>query len=247
MRKALVLSLLTVFLGGCASEPAHRDISGIWINQAAIDAAAKGGNLREALLAYGPNLEWDIDTQSAQARYTNGFERVEGKLQPEDKGVWQVDFYGSSETALSLAGEELVQAAADADPQQVFARSSVNVAAQDPLGTSFEKALKTAYLGGQWRIAEGAGQGTNVTFLAGGQLKGLPGMNAYALCLAGDCASMSGEYDSLWLQQGETGAAHIFVRNGKQLEIFEALDASQPDEMPQLYPGKREWVLEKQR
>ena len=59
-------------------------------------------------------------------------------------------------------------------------------------------------------------------------------------------ASMSGEYDSLWLQQGETGGAHIFERNGKQLEIFQALDSAQPDEMPQFYPGKREWVLQKQ-
>ena len=45
MRKALALSLLAVLLGGCASDPADRDISGTWINQAAIDAAAKGGYL----------------------------------------------------------------------------------------------------------------------------------------------------------------------------------------------------------
>ena len=32
MRKALALSLLAIFLGGCASDPAHRDISGTWIN-----------------------------------------------------------------------------------------------------------------------------------------------------------------------------------------------------------------------
>lgn len=47
-------------------------------------------------------------------------------------------------------------------------------------------------------------------------------------------------------EQDDTGAAHIFVRNGRQLEIFQALDSAKPDEMPQLYPGKREWVLEKQ-
>ena len=85
-----------------------------------------------------------------------------------------------------------------------------------------------------------------MTFFADGRITGLPEANAYALCLAGDCASMSGEYDSLWLEQDETGAAHIFVRNGRQLEIFQALDSAKPDEMPQLYPGKREWVLEKQ-
>ena len=245
MRHALALSLLTLFLSGCASEPANRDISGVWVNQAAIDAAAKGGHLREALLANGPTLEWDIDTQSAQARYTNGFENVEGKLTPEARDTWQVSFYGSSATTLSLEGDELVQAASEADPQQVFRRSAASVA-REPLGTRFDTALKTAYLGGQWRVVSGQGQGRSVTFMPSGQLVGLPGITAYALCLAGDCASMSGEYDSLWLEQGSTGAAHLFVRKGRQLEIFEALVASEPDEMPQFYPGKREWLLEKQ-
>lgn len=56
MRKALVASsLLALLLGGCASNPADLDVSGTWINQAAIDAAAKGGPLREALQSYGPN------------------------------------------------------------------------------------------------------------------------------------------------------------------------------------------------
>ena len=245
MRKALVLSLLAIVLGGCASEPARRDISGVWINQAAIDAAANGGNLREALLAYGPNLEWDIDVKNATAHYTNGFESVEGKLLPADDGMWQVSFYGSSSTDLSLEGETLVQAETDAEPRQPFVRSQVKVASDAPLGTSFETALNAAYLGGQWRVVSGAGKGNQVTFSADGQVTGLPNTQNYVLCLAGDCASMSGEYDSLWLQQGETGAAHIFVRDGRKLEIFQALDASAPDDMPQLYPGKLEWSLEK--
>ena len=54
MRRALVLSALLGLLTGCAGTP---DPSGTWINQAAIDAASKSGKLREALLAYGPNLE----------------------------------------------------------------------------------------------------------------------------------------------------------------------------------------------
>ena len=246
MRNVLAMSLLAIFLGGCASAPASRDISGVWINQAAIDEAAKGGKLREALLANGPNLEWAIDSQTAKANYTNGFEWVEGKLMPENSGVWQVSFYGSPSTDLSLSGNQLIQVASDDDPRQSFMRSTVNLASDAPLGTHFEHALKSAYLGGQWRVISGKGQGNQVTFLADGQVKGLPGANAYALCLAGDCASMSGEFDSLWLQEDELGAAHIFVRKGRQLEIFQALDSAKPDEMPQLYPGKREWLLEKQ-
>lgn len=228
MRKALVMSLLTLVLGGCASEPAHRDISGVWINQAAIDAAAKGGNLREALLANGPNLEWDIDAKRAQANYTNGFERVEGKLMPENKGVWQVSFYGSSATVLSLAGDQLIQAAAESDPQQSFVRSPVSVTSDAPLGSSFEAALKSAYLGGQWHIVSGQGQGGEVTFLPDGQIKGLPGSSIYALCLAGDCASMSGEYDSLWLQQGDTGAAHILCATARSWKFSRRLTLPSP-------------------
>jgi len=72
MRKALAVSLLAVLLGGCASDPAKNDVGGIWINQVAIDAASKGGPLREALQAYGPNLEWELNTKAGQARYTNG-------------------------------------------------------------------------------------------------------------------------------------------------------------------------------
>jgi len=246
MRNALVLSLLALVLGGCASDPAARDISGVWINQAAINEAAKGGHLREALLANGPNLEWDIDAKNAKASYTNGFERVEGTLLPEKKGTWQVDMYGSSAIELGLKGAALNQTASDADPQQSFVRSPVQLASDAPLGTHFERALKAAYLGGQWRVISGPGQGNNVTFMPDGQIKGLPDNNAYALCLAGDCASMSGEYDSLWLQQDEIGAVHIFVRNGRRLEIFQALDSAKADEMPQLYPGKLEWALEKQ-
>ena len=56
MRKALALSLLALFLGGCASDPADRDISGTWINQVAIDAAAQErGHVRLDWVA----LEWN--------------------------------------------------------------------------------------------------------------------------------------------------------------------------------------------
>ena len=114
MRKALVASsLLALLLGGCASNPADLDVSGTWINQAAIDAAAKGGPLREALQSYGPNLEWEVNTKALQARYYNGFEVAEGKLSGEKPGAWSVDFYGSSATELKRKGKQLLQVAND--------------------------------------------------------------------------------------------------------------------------------------
>jgi hypothetical protein len=125
MRHALALSLVALFLGGCASNPADRDISGTWINQVAIDAASKGGPLREALQAYGPNLEWDVNTKASQARYTNGFENVDGKLLGEASGAWKVDFYGSSASELKRDGKQLSQAASDNEPAQVFDRALI--------------------------------------------------------------------------------------------------------------------------
>ena len=246
MRQALALSLLAVFLGGCASNPADRDISGTWINQVAIDAASKGGPLREALQAYGPNLEWDVNTKAGQARYTNGFENVEGKLLADESGAWKVDFYGSSASELRRDGKQLSQVANDNEPAQVFDRALIPVPEGAPIGASFERALYSAYMGGSWTIVSGQGEGGTVQFQADGQVAGLPGADRYALCLAGDCASMSGGNDNMWLQQNGQGNTWIFARKGKELEIFQAVNTEQADEMPSFPPGQRQWLLEKQ-
>ena len=246
MRNALALSLFAIFLGGCASDPADRDISGTWINQVAIDAAAKGGPLREALQAYGPNLEWDVNTKAGQARYTNGFENVEGRLLGEESGAWKVDFYGSSGSELKRDGGRMKQAATENEPDQLFDRAQIPVPEGAPIGASFERALYSAYLGGSWKIASGDGEGNTVQFQADGQVSGLPGADRYALCLAGDCASMNSDHDSMWLQLNGQGNNWIFARKGKALEIFQAVNTALADEMPQFTPGERKWLLEKQ-
>ena len=246
MRHALALSLVALLLGGCASNPADRDISGTWINQVAIDAAAKGGPLREALQAYGPNLEWDVNTKAGQARYTNGFENVEGRLQGEQSGAWKVDFYGSSGSELKRDGGRMKQAATENEPDQLFDRAQIPVPEGAPIGASFERALYSAYLGGSWKIASGDGEGNTVQFQADGQVSGLPGADRYALCLAGDCASMNSDHDSMWLQLNGQGNNWIFARKGKALEIFQAVNTALADEMPQFTPGERKWLLEKQ-
>ena len=246
MRKALALSLVALILGGCASNPADRDISGTWINQVAIDAASKGGPLREALQAYGPNLEWDINTKAGQARYTNGFENVDGKLSGEQSGAWKVDFYGSSGSELKRDGKQLSQSATENESAQIFDRSQIQVPEGAPIGASFERALYTAYMGGSWKIVSGPGEGNTVQFQADGQVAGLPGADRYALCLAGDCASMSGGNDNMWLQLNGQGNTWIFARKGKELEILQAANTAQADEQPTYMPGERKWLLEKQ-
>lgn len=242
--RCLFVALLTgVLLSGCASTP--QDPSGTWINQAAIEAAVESGNLREALLAYGPNLEWQLDSPRQLASFSNGFERGEGRFKRQADGELRVHFYGDFEESLSLNNDELIQAQSDTWPEQRFVRAPTAPGPLTPPGSSFEQALYSAYLGGTWLIEEGLGQGGLVLFQADGSLQGLPGAERYALCLAGDCAAMSGEFDSLWLQLGDQGQSWLFEREGDQLRVFEALNRSQIDEMPNYYKGQQRWLLVK--
>jgi hypothetical protein len=50
----------------------------------------------------------------------------------------------------------------------------------------------------------------------------------------------------LYLGTGDLSDTWIFVRKGKQLEIFQAINQSRPDEIPYLTPGPRHWLLVKQ-
>ena len=243
MRSLLCLLACLTLLGGCASKP--KDPSGIWINQAAIDAAVDSQHLREALLAYGPNLEWNLNSARQQATFSNGFELADGQLSAQADGLWQVSFYGEHHEVFKPEAELLIQQASATWPEQRFARPKVKFDAAAPAGSSFEYSLYEAFLAGSWKIRSGPGEGGLVIFHADGKLDGLPGAERFALCLAGDCAAMSGEYDSLWLQLGQEGNEWIFVRDGDQLQIFEALNRAQPDEMPDLHPGPQRWLLER--
>ncbi|WP_263146010.1 hypothetical protein [Pseudomonas sp. RIT-PI-AD] len=245
MRHCLALLLCSAVLAGCASAP--QDPSGIWINQAAIEAAGSSGKLRESLLAYGPNLEWRLDLPAGRADSSNGFELDEGRLVAEPaKNHWHVDYYGDYRENLRLDGDQLIQDASANLPEQRFSRPAKPAAAGAPPGSSFEQALYGAYLGGTWKIRSGPGEGGLVLFHPDGSLAGLPGADRYALCLAGDCAAMSGEYDSLWLQQGAQGAPWMFTRDGGTLEIFEPINRASHDEMPEYTPGPRRWLLERE-
>ncbi|MDN7140722.1 hypothetical protein KC131_08690 [Pseudomonas sp. JQ170] len=243
MRHALALALAAALLSGCSSHKPE-DYNGIWINQKAIDAAAEGVSLRQALRENGPNYEWKVNVAANQASYTNGFEIVEGQFKAGEKQS-QVEFGDGQAQVLTLDGDELVQNASQLLTQQNFEKpkSSAPIAART--GTSFEQALYSAYLGGKWEIIEGPGQGNVVRFGDNGSIEGLPNLDRYALCLAGDCADMTGEFDSLWLERNKHGAPWIFKRDGDQLEILRALNSAKPDEKPQLYPGARQWLLER--
>jgi hypothetical protein len=238
------LLLCLILLGGCASQV--KDPSGVWINQAAIDAAVETGRLREALLTYGPNLEWQIDTARQTATFSNGFELEEGELKVAPEQRWQVSFYGETHELLSLRDNALIQEAGSTWPEQQFAKPQSAPTPELPIGSSFEHNLYQAFLGGSWKIRQGSGKGGLVLFHADGRIEGLPASERYALCLAGDCAAMSGEHDSLWLQLGPEGKPWIFSLEGAKLKIFAALNRAQPDEMPDLYPGELKWLLERQ-
>jgi len=239
MRQALPLALAALLLSGCASHKPE-DFNGTWINQDAIKAAVKGGSLRQALNDHGPVFEWKLDVANQQASFSNGFEAADGQLIANDK-QWQASFPGGQTEQLALDGDEL-KTVDPSGAEQTFMRAQQPGNA--PLGGSFEKALYQAYLGGDWKIIEGEGKGSVVRFADNGAVTGLPGPDRYALCLAGDCASMGGSNDSLWLERNQRGAPFIFKRDDDKLEIFQAVNRAQPDEMPQLAAGARQWVLE---
>ena len=240
MRQALPLALAALLLSGCASHKPE-DFNGTWINQDAINAAVKGGSLRQALNEHGPVFEWKLDVANQRASYSNGFEAADGQLSASDK-QWQASFQGGQTELLALDGNAL-KASDASGTEQTFVRSKQP--GNTPLGGSFERALYQAYLGGEWKIVEGEGKGSVVRFADNGGVTGLPGPDRYALCLAGDCASMGGSNDSLWLERNQRGAPFIFKRDDDKLEIFQAVNRAQPDEMPQLAAGARQWVLEK--
>ncbi len=246
MLRVLALTSLCALLTACAGSASKADISGIWINQLAIDKSAKGGSLRAALMTHGPNFEWQINTYTGQAIYTNGFESSEGKLQQASLGKWQADFSGKQLLELRSSGKRLIQGEIHNQPEQVFERPKTPLPGKVLLGANFERALYAAYMGGDWKIIDGPGSGAAVQFEADGIVHGLPGTRRYALCLAGDCAAMSGDNDSIWLQGADKGATWLFVRNGKQLEILQAVNMSLPDEVPAYRPGPRKWLLLKQ-
>lgn len=142
MRSALVISLLAVILSGCASL-ADRNPDGTWINQTAIDAAVKQGNLRQALLANGPNLEWKINSKANQAIYSNGFELGEGKIVSAAEGKLHIDFYGNFFEDLSVKGGDLVQAASESGPEQHFQKPENPAPEGAQPGSSFERDRKS--------------------------------------------------------------------------------------------------------
>ena len=118
MRHLLPL-LAAALLSGCAGS-ANPD--GTWINQSIIEAARQGGPLREALLAYGPNLEWQLDSRQGLATYSNGFEAPQGRLGAGAQRQWRVDYPGDHHEVLTLQGQQLVQQASTQGPEQHFAR-----------------------------------------------------------------------------------------------------------------------------
>ncbi|MBF7142362.1 MULTISPECIES: hypothetical protein [Pseudomonas] len=236
----LAIPVMATLLAGCASHPV--DASGVWVNENAIEAALKGGNLRQALLGMGPTLEWQIDSAASKATSTNGFEVAEGVLATTGKGEWRVDFYGNGAENLALEGKELVQSASDTAAEQRFTRPEPAQAALPP-GGAFEHQLYAAYMGGNWTVSEGSGLGTAVRFLPDGHVEGLEGIDRYALCLGGDCAAMSGAFDSIWLQGRDQGAAYILQRTDHQLDIYQAANQAAEGEMPSLRPGAVAWRL----
>lgn len=243
MRNALALLLCAALLGGCASAP--QDIAGTWINQPAIDAAADSGKLREALLAYGPNLEWRFAPQRHTAWSSNGVDVGEGHLASAGEAQWRVTFHRDFQERFALDGDELVQQPSASAPEQRFVAAGSDAGSDALPGQTFEQRLYAALLGGDWEIREGAGREGLVRFHPDGRVEGLPEVEHYALCLAGDCAERSVEHEILWLQNAQQGREWLFQLDDDQLSIYQADNQALHTDIPQYRPGPRVWLLER--
>jgi hypothetical protein len=177
---------------------------------------------------------------------SSGFERGEGQLLQKSANAWTVDYNGYGTDELRLDGKRLTQLAKEHVPQQVFSRPTKTAKPHAKWAGTFRSALNAAYMGGQWKIIDSHGTGQLVVFTEDGHVSGLPGTDRYELCLDGDCASQGAGNDTLYLGTGDRSDTWIFVRKGMQLEIFQALNTAQADEIPQFTPGPRQWLLVKQ-
>ncbi|MBJ9974369.1 hypothetical protein IAE35_13310 [Pseudomonas sp. S75] len=240
MRHALPTALAALVLGGCASHTPDQ-LNGTWINQGAIDTVVTTDRVVQTLDNAAVALEWKLDTADKTASYSTSFERVSGQLMT-DTTPWKARFEGEDQE-LQLSGKRLLTLDKETGLQR-FERSDDPAAASAAWGATFEKALNRAFLGGQWRIVDGPGQGNVVRFTDDGTVSGFPALDRYALCLGGDCADMTEGRDSLWLEHDQRGAPWILKRTGKQIELYEALNRAGPTEKPHLVAGKRRWLLE---
>lgn len=239
MRTLLTLGVL--LLSGCTHPSVGTDIEGVWINQSVIDLAAQG----QPLNIHGTPLEWHIDTRAGKAQVRNGFEMSEGRLLLKSSNAWIVDYGGGDIDELQFDGKQLIQATRQYVPQAVFSRPTESVETAENWVNTFVNTLNAAYMAGEWSIVEGAGKGTTATFTAQGRVSGLGQADRYKLCLDGDCRSQGAGNETLFLGHAGTDDTWIFVRKGKQLEIFQAVDTAQAGEIPQFTPGPRQWLLRK--
>ncbi|MCO8164465.1 hypothetical protein NJC38_20210 [Pseudomonas sp. 21LCFQ010] len=243
MHRLLGLSLLLALLSSCAVHP-ERNSDGVWINQAAINAAVGSHTLRRALWANDSIMEWHINTHSGRAVFVSAIERGEGIITRAVDNQLDVRLDGVNVVELRVDQGQLFQTQSLYGPPQRFSKSTGLADAQP--GSRFIQALNSAYLDGSWSIVSGEGQGRFVRFLPDGRVQGLADNERYQLCLGGDCASMSGANDSLWLEKSGKSELWFFVRNGRTLEIFHTVNTARSDEKPVFVSGARRWLLERQ-
>lgn len=236
-----LLAIGLSLLGGCMHTPPETNIDGIWINQPTIDAAALG----QPLNIHGTPLEWHIDTRMGKAQVRNGFEMDEGQLLRKAADTWTVDYGDGHTDELRLDGKQLIQETSQHMSQQAFNRPPETVKTGGNWVNTFVKALNAAYMAGEWRIVEGPGKGTTAMFTPEGRVSGLGNADRYTLCLDGDCRSQGSGNETLLLSGAGDSDTWIFVRKGKRMEIFNAINLSAPDEIPQLRQGAQHWLLEK--
>ncbi len=190
--------VLLISIAGCAHRPAGPDLSGRWINRAAIADAVVNGSVRNAVRAHGPVLEWVLDEAHGRAQYDGGGHPGRGTLERTSTGV-TITFEGGRRTVLALRDGVLV-GAGRTGAEETFVRVQRKLVPDAaPAGAAFVRELQTALLAGSWHDGAadpGADPGT-IQFRPDGAVQGLPGVDRYELLLEGDRATSQ---DAVWLE-----------------------------------------------
>jgi hypothetical protein len=223
-----LLVFVSVSVSALAADPA---LTGTWINQTALDAARAAHGVHVAAAAFSPATELTFAADSNRVTFGNQMEQWVGTWRRTGPRRFEIAglFDGGTRkdpAVLQLAPDNRTftlraPGRAAGERALTFARAT----------TGFAPALNAAVIAGRYRPPASCACGPAVTFRTDGTVRGITGYTHYAVCVAGDCASMT-DADSLTLS-GKAGTKVVYYRfDGDRLELRSVRNTAAADEKP---------------
>jgi hypothetical protein len=209
-----------------AAEPVP---AGTWINQTALDAVRAAQGVRAAAGTFAPATDLTFAATGNRVTFGNQMEQ------------WEGTWHRTAPRRLEIAG--LYNGGSRPPAVAQFSADGRTFKLRPPGGAAgkgartysravdFPSALNAALIAGRYRPPASCACGPAVTFRADGTVRGIAGYTHYAVCVAGDCASMT-DADTLTLT-GKAGARVVYYRfEADRLELRSARNTAAADEKP---------------